>query len=107
MPKRRRPQINFQVDPPLKMLYEEAREAGHWVTRLCAAGFLLMVENPRVRRQAINRLREWEADFDRADPERIHAFVSGAEDAMTGALRGSRPGRKARPAKKKAKRSGS
>ena len=42
----RRPQINFQVDETMKALYTEARQQGHWVTRFCAAGFLLMVEEP-------------------------------------------------------------
>ena len=30
MPQRRRPQINFQVDDALKMLYEEASGAWSW-----------------------------------------------------------------------------
>ena len=59
----RRPQINFQVDQALKLLYDEAQEQGHWVARLCAAGFLLMVEDPAARARAISRLREWEVEY--------------------------------------------
>lgn len=100
----RKPQINFQVEDPMKMLYEEAKASGHWVTRFCAAGFLLMVEDARARARAINRLREWEAEFDGANEHQIHAFVQGARDAMRSGARGSRRGPPARPAKKRAKR---
>lgn len=100
----RRPQINFQVDPSMKMLYEEARANGHWVTRLCAAGLLLMVEDPAARRKALNRLIEWEADYAGASAQQIRGFVQGAQDAMRGSAQGSSPGRKAPRAKKKAKR---
>lgn len=104
MPQRRRPQINFQVEDALKMLYEEARAHGHWVTRLCAAGFLLMVEDPRARTRAINRLRDWETEYARASAAQIRAFVEGAEAAMQRGARGSRPAPPARPARKTAKR---
>jgi hypothetical protein len=101
----RRPQINFQVDRALKRLYEETKEQGHWVTRFCAAGFLLMVEDPAARAQAISRLREWEAEYSNASPKEIRAFVEGAQAAMQRGLPGSPPARPARPAKKRAKRS--
>lgn len=100
---KRRPQINFQVDEPMKLLYEEARAAGQWVTRLCAAGLLLMVERPDLRREAIARLRDWEAEYADADPDRIRDFVQGAEGAMTAAARGSRRGPSAPEGKRRAK----
>jgi len=103
----RRPQINFQVVPSMKILYEEAKNAGYWVTRCCAAGFLLMMEDPQIRQRALNRLREWEAEYADADHEQIRAFVQGAQAALRGAARGSRRARKARPARKRAKRTGS
>ena len=103
----RRPQINFQVDHNMKTLYEEAKACGHWVTRFCAAGLLLMVEDPQVRLRALNRLRDWEAEYADADAAEIRDFVQGAQAAMTGGVRGNRRARKARPARKKAKRSGS
>lgn len=101
---KRKPQINFQVEEPMKVLYEEAHMWGHWVTRFCAAGLLLMVEDPVLRRRALNRLREWEAQYAGASPEEIRAFVQGAETAMQRGARGSRPAPKARPARKPAKR---
>jgi hypothetical protein len=101
----RRPQINFQVDPSMKILYEESKACGHWVTRFCAAGFLLMVEDPAIRLRALNRLREWEASYGEADPDEIRDFVQGAQAALRSAARGSRPARKARRVRKKAKRS--
>ena len=100
----RKPQINFQVDQPLKHLYDEAREAGHWVTRFCAARLLLMVEDPQARVRAINRLREWEVEYDGADAEDVRDFVDGARAAMRRGARGSRPARTTRPSRKKAKR---
>jgi hypothetical protein len=100
----RRPQINFQVDEALKLLYEETKAQGHWVTRFCAAGFLLMVEEPRLRARAISRLREWEAEYERAAPEQIRAFVEGAQDALQRTARGSPPARRVRAAKRKVKR---
>jgi len=103
MPKRR-PQINFQVNESMKALYEESRLAGHWVTRFCAAGFLLMVEDAVARQRALNRLREWEAQYDDAAPADIRAFVQGVEDAMSNALQESRQARRARSGQKKAKR---
>jgi hypothetical protein len=102
----RRPQINFQVDPSMKMLYEEARANGHWVTRLCAAGLLLMVEDPGARRKALNRLIDWEADYAGASAQQIRAFVQGAQDSMRGSSQGSSGGRKIAKAKKKPKRGG-
>lgn len=100
----RLPQINFQVAKPLKRLYEEARAQGHWVTRFCAAGFLLMVEDPQARARAIRRLRDWEAEYENASPDEVRAFVEGAEDAMLRAARGNQPGLKAPARKKKAAR---
>ncbi|MCK4340245.1 MAG: hypothetical protein KAY37_00795 [Phycisphaerae bacterium] len=100
----RRPQINFQVDHAMKLLYEEAKLSGHWVTRFCAAGLLLLVEDPRARVTALNRLREWEAEYEHASPKQIQDFVQGAQDAMQRAARGTRRAPKARPARKAAKR---
>ncbi|MDX2197607.1 MAG: hypothetical protein SF069_01390 [Phycisphaerae bacterium] len=78
----RRPQINFQVDDAMKLMYEEAKLQGHWVTRLCAAGLLMMIENPRARTQAMARLREWEGRYSDASPEQIRRFVEGAGAAL-------------------------
>ena len=103
----RRPQINFQVDESMKTLYTESKTYGHWVTRLCAAGFLLMVEDPAIRMRALNRLREWEVEYADADLDEIRAFVQGAQAAMRAAPPKSRPVPKARRARKKAKRTGS
>ena len=89
----RKPQINFQVDPALKLLYEEAKISGHWVSRFCAAGLLTMVEDADVRTRALNRLREWEIEYADAGPEHIRRFVAGASRAMRGGARGSRPAR--------------
>jgi len=100
---KRKPQINFQVDENMKILYREARACGHWVTRFCAAGLLLLVENPEIRIQALRRLREWEAEYADATPDEVRAFVQGAQDAMKRAARGSRPRPKARRGQKKAK----
>jgi hypothetical protein len=100
----RKPQINFQVDENMKTLYQESRACGHWVTRFCAAGFLLMVEDPTIRMRALNRLRDWEAEYADADPEEIRAFVQGAQAAMKGAAPRSRPAPKARRGRKTAKR---
>jgi len=96
----RRPQINFQVDEPMKLLYEEAKLSGHWVTRFCAAGFLMMVEDPRLRMRALNRLRQWEAQYADASPADIQAFVQQAEGAMRRGVRESRPGPPTRPPRK-------
>jgi len=103
----RKPQINFQVAEHMKTLYEESKACGHWVTRFCAAGFLLMVEDPVIRMRALNRLRAWEAEYADAHPDEIRAFVQGAQAAMTAAAPKSRPARKAQPRRKRAKRSGS
>lgn len=100
----RRPQINFQVDQAMKTLYEEAKLNGHWVTRFCAAGLLMMVADPRARVRALSRLRDWEAQYADASAAEIRTFVEGAQAAMQRAARGTRPARKAQPAKKKAKR---
>lgn len=54
---KRKPQINFQVEPAMKELYDEVSASGLRGARLCAAGLLLMVENPRQRRRAFDRLR--------------------------------------------------
>ena len=101
---KRKPQINFQVDEPLKLLYDEARISGHWVARFCAAGLLLMVEDPRTRVRALNRLRDWEAEYADASPEQIRAFVQGAEAALQRAARGTPRAQPARPGRKTAKR---
>lgn len=103
----RRPQINFQVEPALKLLYEEARAEGHWVTRLCAAGLLLMVEDHAARAAAINRLRDWEVEYADASANEIRDFVRGVGRAMRSGARGNPQARKARRSQKKAKRDGS
>ena len=100
----RRPQINFQVDEAMKTLYEQAKLSGHWVTRLCSAGLLLMVEDPQIRARALNRLREWEAEYGDASVDEIRAFAQGAQVALRRAARGSRRGPKAPPARKAARR---
>ncbi len=102
---RRKPQINFQVDSAMKMLYEEAKISGHWVTRFCAAGLLLMVEDPAIRVRALNRLRDWEAQYADATEEQIRAFVQGAQDALQRTPQGTGPERTARPGRRKARRS--
>ena len=102
---KRKPQINFQVDEPLKHLYDEAKAAGHWVSRFCAAGLLMMVEDANARARAINRLRDWEIDYDGADAETVRDFVEGARSAMRRGARGSRPAPRARRTQKKARRS--
>jgi hypothetical protein len=104
---RRRPQINFQVEDAMKRMYEEAKQQGHWVTRFCAAGFLLMIENPRLRLQAIQRLRDWELEYATATPEQIRAFVEGAATAMQLPPPDTSPAPKARKPKKGKGRSGS
>jgi hypothetical protein len=75
----RRPQINFQVDEAMKTLYEQAKLSGHWVTRLCSAGLLLMIEDAQVRARAVNRLCEWEAEYGDASarPESSAGAKSG------------------------------
>ena len=103
----RKPQINFQVDHNMKALYEQSKLYGHGVTRLCAAGFLLMVADPAIRLRALNHLCAWEAEYADADADEIREFVQGAQAAMKAAAPKSRPARKARRARKKAKRSGS
>jgi hypothetical protein len=105
MPAKRRPQINFQVDPCMKTLYEESRNSGHWVTRLCAAGLLLLVEDPAIRLRAINRLREWEVDYADATPDEIREFVQRAQAGTKATASGGRTGTKTRRTKKKTKRS--
>ena len=76
---KRKPQINFQVVPALKLLSDEAKACGQKTPLLCAAGLLLMVENPRVRLRALNRLRDWETSYADASPEEIHDFVQNAQ----------------------------
>jgi len=101
---KRKPQINFQVEEPLKRLYDETREQGHWVARFCAAGFLLMVEDPAARAAAISRLREWEEQFESATPRQIRDFVAGAQNVLERSSRGTAPKRSTRAKKKTAKR---
>lgn len=98
---KRRPQINFQVEPCMKLLYDEAYAAGHWPTRLCAAGLLLMIEEPATRKRAISRLREWEARYASASAAQIHAFVEDVGDAMQSAAPDSPPARQSRRRRKK------
>ena len=100
----RKPQINFQVDPALKALYEEAKISGHWVARFCAAGLLMMVEDPDIRMKSLNRLRDWEIEYADASDEQIRRFVQGAQRAMRSGARGSRPTRSTPAGKKRARR---
>ncbi len=99
----RKPQINFQVDEPMKLLYDEAKISGHLVTRLCAAGLLMLVEDPALRLKALNRLRDWEQQYADASPEQIRAFVQDAQLALQRGARAGRPAPPARPARKRAK----
>jgi hypothetical protein len=100
----RKPQINFQVDESLKTLYEEAKASGFSVTRLCAAGLLLLVADSEVRRRALNLLRDWENQYDDASAEEIRSFVEGAQHAVRRGAQDILPARKSRPAKKAARR---
>ena len=100
----RKPQINFQVDSNMKALYREAKQSGYGVTRLCAAGFLMMVEEPATRVRALNRLREWEEEFESAAPDDIREFVQAAQGVLENAAPATRPKRKARATTKKARR---
>ena len=92
---RRRPQINFQVDPSMKLLYDEAYAEGHWVTRLCAAGLLLMIEDPAARQRAITRLREWEAKYEDASADKIRSFVQQCAGTLQARAPKSQQARKA------------
>ncbi|MFH1746658.1 MAG: hypothetical protein ABIG44_06390 [Planctomycetota bacterium] len=100
----RLPQINFQVVPPLKYLYTEAKLQGHLVSRFCAAGLLMMVEDPVARAHALSRLREWEEEFENASEKQVRSFVEGARDALLRNARGSQPAHKARKPRRKPKR---
>jgi hypothetical protein len=104
---RRKPQINFQVLPHMKMLYDEAKGSGHFVTRFCAAGLLLLVEDPWIRQRAINRLREWEAEYAYASRDEIRDFVQGVRRAMRSGARGTSPARRALRSRTRARRAGS
>lgn len=101
----RKPQINFQVEPPLKLLYDEAKFHGHLVTRLCAAGLLKMIEDPQARAAALDRLRDWEAEYADAGAEDIRMFVQGAADALQRGARGSRRARPVPAGRRRARRS--
>jgi hypothetical protein len=103
---KRKPQINFQVEEPMKLLYEEAKISGHWVTRFCSAGLLLMVEDPAVRLRALNRLREWEAEYGDASLEDIRTFVQNVQaDYAQRPPAPARPARKTKATRKSARRS--
>jgi hypothetical protein len=104
---KRKPQINFQVDEALKLLYEEAKISGHVVTRFCAAGLLLMIEDPQARVHALERLRDWEEQYDGASPQDIRAFVQAAQAALQRGARATPRGPQARRGKKAARLSGS
>lgn len=57
----RKPQISFQVTEGVKKIYEMASVAGGLnVTRMCAAGFLYLLEVPSIRAAAMRRLVEIE-----------------------------------------------
>jgi len=83
----RKPQINFQVEPAMKALYEETKACGQRVTRLCAAGLLLMVQNPRLRVEALRRLRDWETEHAAAPPKQIRAIAQESLAAELGSAR--------------------
>lgn len=100
----RKPQINFQVEPALKALYEEAKNSGHFVTRFCAAGLLLLIEEPKLRIHAINRLRAWESEYADASEDEIREFVQGAQAALRSSARDNQPARKAPRARKGVRR---
>ena len=100
----RRPQINFQVDDAMKLLYDQAKQSGHWVTRLCSAGLLMMVEQPALRARALERLRDWEIEYQGASADEIHDFVQGAEAALRRAAPGTRRAPATRPPRKTARR---
>lgn len=99
---KRKPQINFQVAEAMKVLYEEAKLSGHVVTRFCAAGLLLLVEDPQARVRALERLRDWEEEYDGASQREIRAFVQAAQGALQRAARGNARGPSARRAKRAA-----
>ena len=75
---RRKPQINFQVEPGLKRLYDEAKLSGYRPARLCAAGLLLMVEDAAARQRALERLRAREKELASAPPRAVQAPVRAA-----------------------------
>jgi hypothetical protein len=79
---KRKPQINFQVETAMKLLYDEAKACGQSTTRLCAAGLLLMVEDPHARLHALNRLRDWENSYADTSPKEIRNFVQNAQIAV-------------------------
>mgnify|MGYP000196765681 CR=1 FL=1 len=56
----RKAQVNFMVDARLKALYEHGKRLGHRVSRYCAAGLLLLLEDAKVRDHAMQRLVQWE-----------------------------------------------
>lgn len=56
----RKAQVNFLVDARLKMVYDRAKRLGHRVSRYCAAGLLLLLEDTDLRDRAMQRLVEWE-----------------------------------------------
>lgn len=76
----RKPQINFQVEPAMKLLYEEIKAAGYRPTRLCAAGLLLMVEDATLRVRALRRLQEWEIQHADASPGPLRQFLQNVWD---------------------------
>lgn len=71
----RKPQINFQVQPGMKLLYDEVQASGQRATRLCAAGLLLLIEDSQVRTRAMRRLRAWEDTYANATPDEIRTLV--------------------------------
>lgn len=101
----RKPQINFQVDEPLKLLYLEAKRSGLSVTRLCTAGLLLMLEDAAARARAVARLIEWEEQYTVASPEQIRAFFRSLQRAFEGGPPGMPPEPRARQTAGAARRS--
>jgi hypothetical protein len=80
----RKPQISFQVAENLKLVYEAANYLGAQnVTRLCAAGFLCLLENQDIRQRALSRLVEFETSRNSPHTQKeVEAYVQGLSDAL-------------------------
>lgn len=73
-------EISFQVVDDLKQIYDIVGETGALKgTRLCAAGFLLVLENPAVRHHALRRLGEFErGEQSPSGEDDVRAYVESA-----------------------------
>ena len=101
----RKPQINFQVEASLKFLYLEAKRSGLSVTRLCAAGLLLMLEDPAARARAVARLIAWEEQYAVASADDVRSFFRNLQRVFEGAAPGTAPAPRARQGGAAARRS--